>query len=140
MKKRKCKYIKIHTVRNTFVLHFEVLVCPRARVWKHIRASDNCTLSPITASEKQEKRESENSPDRRIRSRGLQHPEASKRKEDLMSSVSGEACQRARKGKHHCPHQPPEEPFCHYRRGLVVQPLPLRAVLTSPRGISLKHS
>lgn len=84
----KCKYIRIHTVRDTLILHFQVLVRPRARVWKHIGAGNNRTLRPITASGKQQRWESENGlPDRRtgqeaewplkcqkMQEQGLQHP------------------------------------------------------------------
>jgi hypothetical protein len=43
--------MNIHTVRDTFILHFKVFVGSWTRVWKNIRTCHHCTLGSVIASE-----------------------------------------------------------------------------------------
>ena len=45
----KKKYKNIHTVRNTFILHFKVFIGSWTRVWKNIRTCHHCTLGSVIA-------------------------------------------------------------------------------------------
>ena len=47
----KGRYRNIHTVRNTFILHFKVFIGSRTWVWKNIRTRHHCTLGSVIAPE-----------------------------------------------------------------------------------------
>lgn len=118
-KKNKCKYVKIHTVRDTLVLHFQVLVGPGARVWKHIRAGNNRTLGPITAPGKQQRRVREQTR-QEDRARSWVAPPVSKRCRSQDFSISW--------GAHRGWRQTPTSSSAYYqkRRGMVAQAFPSR--------------
>lgn len=120
----KCKFIRIHTVRDTLILHFQVLVRPRARVWKHIRAGNNRTLGPITASGKQQRWESEHRPDRRTGQEAKWPLQWKKHAGARTSATPGGAQQWAHRGWW----QTPTSSSANYqkRRVMVAQPVPSR--------------
>lgn len=120
----KCKHIKIHTVRDTLVLHFQVLVRSRARVWKHIGAGNNRTLGPITASGKQQREESGNRPDRRMHQETEWPLQCQKDAGVRTSAWAGKAQQWARRGWWQTP--PCSSAYYLKRRGMVAQPFPSR--------------